>query len=49
MVHSLLLGNKCLKTQVLGLQNSQELENVGGREELDRMVKEHNLATTPRK
>jgi hypothetical protein len=27
----------------------QELEKVGGREELDRMVKEHNLATSPRK
>jgi beta-carotene 3-hydroxylase len=26
-----------------------ELEKVGGREELDRMVKEHNLATSPRK
>jgi hypothetical protein len=29
--------------------NLQELEKVGGREELDRMVKEHNLATSPRK
>jgi hypothetical protein len=27
----------------------QELEKVGGREELDRMVKEHNLATGSRK
>jgi hypothetical protein len=27
----------------------QELERVGGREELDRMVKDHNLATSARK
>ena len=36
------------ETQVL-LLILQELEKVGGREELDRMVKEHNLATSPRK